>query len=91
MQTPPARSRGRSHALVHLLRVLGLFIATAILETNHQLPGSWQFLHGDTYKAYSAGADFAGVVFLVGIVWAAVRRYVQRPYRIRIRRSPKTS
>ncbi len=68
---------------------LGLFMATAILELNHQLPGSWQFLHGGTYKAYSAGADFAGVVFLVGILWAAVRRYIQRPYRIRIKTKPE--
>ena len=38
-----------------------------------------KFLHGRTYKAYSVGADFAGVVFLVGIGWAIGRRYVQRP------------
>ena len=55
------------HSLIYF-GFLGLFIATVILELNHQLPGSWQFLHGDTYKAYSAGADLAGVVFLVGIV-----------------------
>jgi Fe-S oxidoreductase/nitrate reductase gamma subunit len=79
---------GLMHSCIYF-GFLGLFIATAILETNHQLPGSWQFLHGDTYKAYSAGADFAGVVFLVGIVWAAVRRYAQRPYRIRIKTKPE--
>src|SRR5439155_16542494 len=68
---------------------LGLFLATVILEANHQLPGSWQVLHGNTYKAYAAGADFAGVVFLVGILWAILRRYVQRPYRIRIKTKPE--
>jgi hypothetical protein len=31
----------------------------------------------------------AGLVFLVGIVWAIVRRYVQRPYRIRIKSKPE--
>ena len=31
----------------------------------------------------------AGVVFLVGIGWAIVRRYVQRPYRIRIKTKPE--
>jgi hypothetical protein len=75
---------GLMHTFIYF-GFLGLFMATAILEVNHQLPGSWQFLHGGTYKAYAAGADFAGVVFLVGILWAALRRYVRRPYRIRIK------
>ena len=79
---------GLMHSCIYF-GFLGLFIATAILETNHQLPGSIQFLHGDTYKAYSAGSDFAGVVFLVGILWAAGRRYIQRPYRIRIKTKPE--
>ena len=79
---------GLMHSCIYF-GFLGLFLATVILEANHQLPGSWQLLHGNTYKAYSAGADFAGVVFLVGILWAAVRRYVQRPYRIRIKTKPE--
>ena len=79
---------GLMHSCIYF-GFLGLFVATVILEANHQLPGSWQLLHGDTYKAYSAGADFAGVIFLVGILWAAVRRYVQRPYRIRIKTKPE--
>ena len=29
------------------------------------------------------------MVFLVGIVWAFVRRYAQRPYRIRIKTKPE--
>ena len=41
------------------------------------------------YLAYSFIGDLAGVVFLVGIVWAIVRRYVQRPYRIRIKIKPE--
>ncbi len=68
---------------------LGLFLATVLLELDHQLPGSLKFLHGRTYEGYAAGADFAGVVFLVGIVWAILRRYVQRPYRIRIKTKPE--
>ena len=28
-------------------------------------------------------------MFLVGILWAIVRRYVQRPYRIRIKTKPE--
>lgn len=66
-----------------------LFIATVLLEIDHQLPESLKFLHGRTYQAYAMGADLAGVLFLVGIVWAIVRRYVQRPYRIRIKTKPE--
>ena len=68
---------------------IGLFIATVLLELDHQLPGSLKFLHGHTYEAYAFGADLAGVVFVVGIGWAIVRRYVQRPYRIRIKTKPE--
>ncbi len=64
---------------------LGLFITTVLLEIDHQLPQSAKFLLGDTYKAYSAFGDASGVLFLIGMVWAIVRRYVQRPYRIRIK------
>ncbi|NIR36766.1 MAG: iron-sulfur protein, partial [Actinobacteria bacterium] len=44
------------------------------------------------YRAYAAVGDGAGVVFLVGIVWAIVRRYGPwswRPYRIRIKSKPE--
>ena len=53
------------------------------------MPPNAKFLHGTTYLAYSVFADAAGVVFTVGIVWAIVRRYVQRPYRIRIKTKPE--
>jgi Fe-S oxidoreductase/nitrate reductase gamma subunit len=66
-----------------------LFIATVISEIDHQLPDRFKFLHGNTYLAYSAGADAAGVLFLVGITWAIARRYIARPYRIRIKTKPE--
>jgi Fe-S oxidoreductase/nitrate reductase gamma subunit len=68
---------------------IGLFMATVLLEIDHQLPGSLKFLHGQVYEAYAFGADLAGVVFVVGIGWAIVRRYIQRPYRIRIKTKPE--
>jgi Fe-S oxidoreductase/nitrate reductase gamma subunit len=68
---------------------LALFMATVISELDHQLPESLKFLHGRTYQAYAAGADAAGVLFLVGIGWAIGRRYIQRPYRIRIKTKPE--
>jgi len=68
---------------------LGLFAATIILELDHQLPDSLTFLHGGTYQGYSFASDLAGVLFMIGVVWAIVRRYVQRPYRIRIKTKPE--
>ena len=68
---------------------IGLLVATTVLEIDHQLPPDLQFLHGTVYQGYSAFADAAGVLFLVGIVWAFVRRYIQRPYRIRIKTKPE--
>src|SRR5207237_8828049 len=66
-----------------------LFIETVISEVDHQMPDALKFLHGRTYEAYSAGADLAGILFLVGIGWAIGRRYIQRPYRIRIKTKPE--
>ncbi|MFM8870466.1 MAG: heterodisulfide reductase-related iron-sulfur binding cluster, partial [Actinomycetota bacterium] len=45
--------------------------------------------HGGVYQAYAFIGDFAGLVFTGGVVWAIVRRYVQRPYRIRIKSKPE--
>jgi hypothetical protein len=69
---------GAMHACIYFGFIF-LFMATVILEIDHQLPESLKFLHGHTYEAYAAGADAAGVIFLVGIAWAAIRRYLQRP------------
>ena len=68
---------------------LVLLGVTTVLEIDHQLPEDLKFLHGRTYMAYAFIGDLAGVVFIVGIVWAIVRRYVQRPYRIRIKTKPE--
>ena len=81
-------SAGVMHSLIYF-GFIGLFMATVILEIDHQLPSSWKFLHGHTYMAYSSVSDLAGVAFVVGIGWAIVRRYVIRPYRIRIKTKPE--
>ena len=75
---------GIMHSCIYFgfLVLLGV---TTVLEVNHQLPDDAQFLHGTTYQAYSFVGDAAGLVFLIGIAWAAVRRYVQKPYRIKIK------
>ncbi|HEX2039727.1 MAG TPA: heterodisulfide reductase-related iron-sulfur binding cluster [Acidimicrobiales bacterium] len=64
---------------------LVLFAVTTVLEINHQLPEDWKFLHGDVYRGYSLIGDVAGVVFLIGIGWAGWRRWVKRPYRLKIK------
>src|SRR5882757_7688082 len=79
---------GLMHALLYF-GFVSLFIVTVISETDHQLPDRFKFLHGQTYEAYSAGAEIAGLMFLAGIVWAISRRYGQRPYRIRIKTKPE--
>src|SRR5205085_1571113 len=79
---------GLMHSLLYF-GFIGLFIVTAVSEINHQMPRSWKFLHGQTYQAYAAFGDAVGVMFLAGVVWAIGRRYVQRPYRVRIKTRPK--
>jgi Fe-S oxidoreductase len=79
---------GVMHSLIYF-SFLVLFAVTTVLEINHQLPPDLKFLHGDVYKAYSAVGDAAGLVFLAGVGWAIVRRYGQRPYRIRIKTKPE--
>jgi nitrate reductase gamma subunit len=75
---------GLMHSLIYF-PFLVLFAVTVVLEINHQVPESAKFLHGDVYRAYALVGDVAGVLFLVGIGWAIVRRYVQRPYRLRLK------
>jgi Fe-S oxidoreductase/nitrate reductase gamma subunit len=79
---------GLMHSLIYF-SFLVLFAVTVVLEINHQAPPDLKFLHGDVYRAYSAVGDAAGVVFLVGVGWAIVRRYVQRPYRIASKSRPE--
>ena len=79
---------GLMHSLIYFSFVV-LFAVTIVLEANHQVPESLKFLHGDVYRAYAAVGDAAGVAFVTGLVWAIVRRYVQRPYRIRIKTKPE--
>ncbi|MGH8938277.1 MAG: iron-sulfur protein, partial [Actinomycetes bacterium] len=79
---------GVMHSLIYF-NFLILLAVTTVLEINHQLPESAKFLHGDVYRGYALVGDVAGALFLVGVVWAVVRRYVQRPYRIRIKSKPE--
>ncbi|NCZ89569.1 MAG: 4Fe-4S dicluster domain-containing protein, partial [Actinobacteria bacterium] len=84
--------RDSAAGLMHSMIYFGFLVllgVTTVLEIDHQLPEALKFLHGDVYRAYAAVGDIAGVVFTGGVVWAIVRRYVQRPYRIRIKTKPE--
>jgi len=82
---------GVMHSMIYFgfLVLLGV---TTTLEIDHQLPSGAKFLHGDVYLAYAAVGDAAGLIFLIGIVWAIGRRYGPkrwRPYRISIKTRPE--
>ncbi len=79
---------GIMHSLMYFSFII-LLAVTTVGEINLQVPQALKFLHGDVYKAYSLVADVAGIAFLLGVGWAIVRRYIQKPYRIRIKSKPE--
>ena len=84
MRDPAA---GLMHSLMYFPFIILLGVTTT-LEVDHQLPEDLKFLHGGVYKGYSLVGDVAGVLFLIGVGWALLRRYGPRrfrPYRIRIK------
>ena len=85
MRDPAA---GIMHSLIYFSFIV-LLAVTTILEINHQIPESWKFLNGNVYMAYSFVGDFAGLCLFIGVMWAIIRRYVQRPYRIRAKSKPE--
>jgi Fe-S oxidoreductase/nitrate reductase gamma subunit len=66
---------GRIHSLIYWPFVI-LTLATITLEIDHQLPANLAFLHGHTYEIYSLISDLAGALLLIGVVAAALNRYV---------------
>ena len=82
------RTAGLMHSMVYY-GFLVLFLGTVTLEIDHLLPSNLKFLHGGFYQGYSAVLDLAGVVFLGGLGWAAWRRYLQPPWRIRSKTKPE--
>jgi Fe-S oxidoreductase/nitrate reductase gamma subunit len=84
--------RDSAAGLMHSMIYFGFLVllgVTTVLEIDHQMPESAKFLHGDVYRGYAFVGDAAGLVFTVGVIWAIVRRYIQRPYRIRIKTKPE--
>jgi len=84
--------RDPAAGVMHLLIYYGFFVllgVTTTLEIDHQLPEDLKFLHGGVYQGFAFVGDVGGLVYLTGIMWAIIRRYVQRPYRIRTKSRPE--
>ncbi len=68
--------------LMHLLVFWGfliLFLGTCLLFVHDYL---FSFLTGATYLVYSAVLEAGGLMLLAGVLWALVRRYLQRVPRL---------
>jgi Fe-S oxidoreductase/nitrate reductase gamma subunit len=79
---------GLMHSLIYFPFLI-LFAVTTVLEIDHLIPEPLKFLHGGVYQGYKFVGDTAGLLFVIGIGWAVVRRYVQRPYRLKIKTRPE--
>jgi Fe-S oxidoreductase/nitrate reductase gamma subunit len=82
------RQAGLMHSMIYW-GFLVLFLGTVILEIDHLLPSNLKFLHGWFYQGYSFVLDLFALVFLGGLLWAAIRRYGQRPWRLRSKTKPE--
>ena len=87
---PAARSRRRGHALAHLLQLpRPARRSPRSSRSTTSCPTSRSSSTATSTRATRFVGDVAGITFLIGVVWAIVRRYVQRPYRIRIKTKPE--
>ena len=82
------RAAGIMHAMIFFGFVV-LFLGTATMELDHLLPNNLKFLEGGFYQGYSFVLDVAALVFIAGVIWAAVRRYLFPPLRIRTKTKPE--
>jgi len=86
------RKPGLMHALI-FFGFLTLFIGTDVIavEEDFTIPlageQAGRILVGGFYQSYELILDTLGLVFVAGLVWAAVRRYGQRPDRLDNRRT----
>jgi Fe-S oxidoreductase/nitrate reductase gamma subunit len=82
------RGAGLMHAMIYW-GFLVLFAGTVTLEIDNLVPEGWKFLNGGFYQGYSFVLDLFALIFLVGLVWAGVRRYAVRPWRLRTKTRPE--
>jgi len=82
------KGAGIPHAALYYGFVV-LFIGTVTVEIDHLLPNNLKFLEGGFYQGFSFVLDLFSVVFLVGLVWLAIRRYGMKPWRLRSKTKPE--
>lgn len=86
------RSPGSMHALI-FFGFLTLFIGTDIIavEEDFTIPMMGEeaglILVGNFYRSYEFILDTLGLIFVIGLIWAAVRRYNTKPERLDSRRT----
>ena len=71
--------------IMHLLILGGcafLLLGAAMDFISHYKIFGVEFLHGNTYLAFSFLNDLGGVFLIIGVILAVVRRYVQKPDRL---------
>ena len=71
-----------SAGLMHLLIFWGfvvLFVGTGVLAIHHYVTS---FLEGAAHLIFSFAMELAGLMLLSGIIWALIRRYLQRVLRL---------
>jgi Fe-S oxidoreductase/nitrate reductase gamma subunit len=69
---------GTMHLLI-LWGFLALFLGTVLISADYWLG---RFLKGSLYLWYSLCLEVAGLMLFIGVVWAMIRRYIQRVSRL---------
>jgi len=74
---------GSMHALLFWGALL-LILGTAMDVIDHYITSRLgvPFLHGNTYLAFSFLNDLGGIMLLIGVLIAFIRRYIQKPQRL---------
>ena len=79
---------GVMHSMIYWGFIV-LLLGTITLEIDHLLPNNLKFLDGVVYQGYSAVLDAFALIFLIGLLWAALRRYVTKPWQVRSKTRPE--
>jgi Fe-S oxidoreductase/nitrate reductase gamma subunit len=74
---------GLMHALI-MWGFVGLFVGTVMSTVDHWFV---RYLTGETYRVYSLCLEILGIMLVVGVLIAVVRRYVVRVKRLENKRS----
>jgi len=69
---------GTMHLLI-LWGFLGLFAGTVLMTVDNWI---YSFIKGPIYILYSICLEILGLMLMIGLIWALVRRYIQRVQRL---------